>query len=51
MLAAAVLAPHDLADPITMEALRAGRYVLLVKPFVLTFAEADVRIADEVQLV
>ena len=44
--AVAVLVPHHLHHPITMEALRAGCHVLLEKPFALTLAEADDMIAE-----
>ena len=48
--AVSILVPHHLHHPITLDALRAGCQVLLEKPFALTLAEADERIAEaEVQ--
>lgn len=44
--AVSILVPHHLHFPITMEALRAGRHVLLEKPFALTLDEADAMIAE-----
>ena len=44
--AVAILVPHHLHHPITMDALRAGCHVLLEKPFALTLAEADDMMAE-----
>ena len=44
--AVAILVPHHLHYPITMEALRAGCHILLEKPFALTLDEADTMIAE-----
>ena len=43
--AVAILVPHHLHHPITLDALRAGCHVLLEKPFALTLEEADDMIA------
>ena len=44
--AVAILVPHHLHFPITMEALRTDCHVLLEKPFALTLDEADEMIAE-----
>ncbi len=44
--AVAILVPHHLHHPVTLEALRAGCHVLLEKPFALTLDEADDMIAE-----
>lgn len=44
--AVAILVPHHLHHPITLDALRAGCHVLLEKPFALTLEEADDMIAE-----
>ena len=44
--AVAVLLPHHLHYPVTMDVLRAGCHVLLEKPFALTLDEADAMIAE-----